>query len=136
MEKQLWENPQVIKINKEDGHVIAMPYDDVESALSGEESKYKQSLNGKWKFYWQLGLNNQPQNFENRVFLRRTCQSVSAALAMLPFHQSRFGQYRDEFLDILLGNLLSFGDLLQGNIRAGVMLRQVRKHSNGVSSTG
>lgn len=68
MEKQLWENPQVIKINKEDGHVIAMPYDDVESALSGEESKYKQSLNGKWKFYWQLGLNNQPQNFEKTDF--------------------------------------------------------------------
>ena len=70
------------------------------------------------------------------VVIFSTCQSVSAALAMLPFHQSRFGQYRDEFLDILLGNLLSFRDLLQGNIRAGVMLRQVRKHSNGVSSTG
>lgn len=41
MQKQLWEDPKVIKINKEDGHVIAMPFDDVDSAISGEESKYK-----------------------------------------------------------------------------------------------
>ncbi|MCC8016847.1 MAG: hypothetical protein LIO43_05780, partial [Clostridiales bacterium] len=68
MEKQLWEDPKVIKINKEGGHVISMPYDDVESALSGEESKYKQSLNGMWKFYWQRGLENQPENFENSDF--------------------------------------------------------------------
>ena len=50
MEKQIWEDPKVIKVNKEDGHVIAMPYDDVDSALSGEESRYKLSLNGMWKF--------------------------------------------------------------------------------------
>ena len=68
MEKQYWEDPSVFKINKEDGHAIAMPYDDVESALSGEESKYKQSLNGKWKFYWQRGLKNQPNGFERMGF--------------------------------------------------------------------
>lgn len=68
MEKQLWEDPKVIKINKEDGHVIAMPFDDAESALSGDESKYKQSLNGMWKFYWQRGLDNQPKNFEETDF--------------------------------------------------------------------
>lgn len=68
MEKQYWEDPSVFKINKEDGHAIAMPYDDVESALSGEESKYKQSLNGKWKFYWQRGLKNQPNGFERIGF--------------------------------------------------------------------
>ncbi len=68
MEKQYWEDPSVFKINKEDGHAIAMPYDDVESALSGEESKYKQSLNGKWKFYWQRGLRNQPTGFERMGF--------------------------------------------------------------------
>ncbi len=68
MEKQRWEDPSVFKINKEDGHTIAMPYDDEESALSDEESKYKQSLNGKWKFYWQRGLENQPQGFEKTDF--------------------------------------------------------------------
>ena len=68
MEKQYWEDPSVFKINKEDGHAIAMPYDDVASALSGEESKYKQSLNGKWKFYWQRALRNQPNGFERMGF--------------------------------------------------------------------
>lgn len=68
MQKQLWEDPKVIKINKEDGHVIAMPFDNVDSAISGEESKYKKSLNGEWKFYWQRGLENQPQNFEKPEF--------------------------------------------------------------------
>lgn len=51
-----WENSEIFKINKENGHVISMPYDDVQSALSGEESPYKKSLNGSWKFYWQRGI--------------------------------------------------------------------------------
>ncbi len=68
MEKQYWEDPLVFKINKEDGHAIAMPYDDVDSALSGDESSYKQSLNGMWKFYWQRGTKKQPKNFERLGF--------------------------------------------------------------------
>lgn len=64
MEKFRWEDPSIFKINKEDGHAIMMPYDSENEALSGKESKYKQSLNGKWKFYWQRGLKNQPQNFQ------------------------------------------------------------------------
>lgn len=68
MEKFNWENPEIIKIHKEDGHVIAMPYENEEAALSGEESKYKQSLNGMWKFYWQRGLQNQPVDFEKTDF--------------------------------------------------------------------
>ena len=62
MEKFRWEDPSIFKINKEDGHAIMMPYDSENEALSGKESKYKQSLNGKWKFYWQRGLKNQPEN--------------------------------------------------------------------------
>ena len=64
MEKFRWEDPSIVKINKEDGHAIMMPYDSENEALSGNESKYKQSLNGKWKFYWQRGLKNQPENFQ------------------------------------------------------------------------
>lgn len=64
MEKFRWEDPSIFKINKEDGHAIMMPYDSENEALSGKESKYKQSLNGKWKFYWQRGLKNQPENFQ------------------------------------------------------------------------
>lgn len=68
MDKQFWEDPSVFKINKENGHAIAMPFDDMESALSGSESRYKQSLNGLWKFYWQRGIKNQPDGFERMSF--------------------------------------------------------------------
>lgn len=64
MEKFNWENPEIFKINKEDGHAIMMPFDSEKDALSAKESNYKQSLNGKWKFYWQRGLKNQPENFQ------------------------------------------------------------------------
>ncbi len=64
----IWEDPKTIKINKEDGHAIFMPYDSAQEALSGEASKYKQSLNGEWKFYWQRGLDNQPDEFSNENF--------------------------------------------------------------------
>ena len=47
MEKFRWEDPSIFKINKEDGHAIMMPYDSENEALSGNESKYKQSLNGR-----------------------------------------------------------------------------------------
>ena len=50
MEKFNWENPEIFKINKEDGHAIMMPF------------------NGKWKFYWQRGLKNQPENFQLTSF--------------------------------------------------------------------
>lgn len=56
--KYNWENPEIFKINKEDGHVIAMPYDDAQSAVQGEQSPYKMTLNGTWKFRWQLGIKN------------------------------------------------------------------------------
>lgn len=68
MEKFRWEDPSVFKIDKEDGHAIMMPFDSEKEALSNNDSKYKQSLNGKWKFYWQRGLNNQPNNFQLNSF--------------------------------------------------------------------
>lgn len=68
LEKYIWEDPMRFKVNKEDGHAIAMPYDNVDAAVSQEQSPYKQSLNGMWKFYWQRGLENQPQGFEEASF--------------------------------------------------------------------
>lgn len=68
MEKFNWENPEIFKINKEDGHAIMMPFDSEKDALSAKESNYNQSLNGKWKFYWQRGLKNQPENFQLTSF--------------------------------------------------------------------
>lgn len=54
--KYNWENSEVYKINKEDGHVIAMPYDDEKSASQKIDSPYKMTLNGTWKFHWQMGV--------------------------------------------------------------------------------
>lgn len=65
MAKYIWEDPKTFKLNKEDGHTIAMPFDTLEDALSGDASKYKQSLNGMWKFFWQRGTENQIENFYN-----------------------------------------------------------------------
>ena len=55
MEKELryWENPLIIKENKEDGHNNADAYNDIQSALAGGEAPNRISLNGTWKFYWQ-----------------------------------------------------------------------------------
>ena len=66
--KYIWEDPRTFKINKEDGHTFTMPFDSIEQAMSGEESQYKQSLNGQWKFYWQRGMENQPSDFQNPNF--------------------------------------------------------------------
>ncbi|MGN0459193.1 MAG: glycoside hydrolase family 2 TIM barrel-domain containing protein [Eubacterium sp.] len=62
--KFIWEDPKQFKVNKEDGHAIAMPFDTEQDALSGEASRYKQSLNGEWDFFWQRGVDNQLDGFE------------------------------------------------------------------------
>ncbi len=58
-----WENPATFKRNKEDGHVIAFSYDNEKTALNRETPSCKISLNGKWKFHWQRGLENCPEDF-------------------------------------------------------------------------
>lgn len=52
----IWENTEIIKENKEDGHVIAMPYDSESDAAERKQSEYKISLDGKWKFLWKKGV--------------------------------------------------------------------------------
>lgn len=66
--KYIWEDPNKYKINKEDGHTVAMPFDNIDEALSGENSKYKMSLSGEWDFFWQRGLENQISDFEKESF--------------------------------------------------------------------
>ena len=61
--KYIWENPEIIKENKEDGHVIAMCYDDKGAAKNREKSPYKISLNGEWKFKWEKGIGGFPKEF-------------------------------------------------------------------------
>lgn len=60
--KFIWEDPLTYKVNKEDGHAIAMPYDSFEQTV--EDSPYKQTLNGEWQFFWQRGVDNQKDGFE------------------------------------------------------------------------
>ncbi len=55
-ELKYWENPYIIKENKEDGHNTAMPYAGVKDALAGSDAPTKFSLAGTWKFYWQQGV--------------------------------------------------------------------------------
>ncbi len=63
-----WENPAIIKKNKEDGHVIAFSYDNEADALNRVEPKTKMTLNGTWKFHWQRGLNDCPTDFYKDSF--------------------------------------------------------------------
>ena len=64
MQKPRYADPSVIAVNKEDGHAIAMPYDTAAQALAGENSPYKRSLNGLWKFSWCRGVKNELEGFE------------------------------------------------------------------------
>lgn len=63
-----WENPSVIKRNKEDGHVIAFSYSDAQKAIRREEPSAKMTLNGEWKFHWQRGLEGLSDDFYRTDF--------------------------------------------------------------------
>lgn len=66
---EYWENPAVIAENKEPGHELALPYDSEGACVRGEESPYRLSLNGKWKFYWQQGVDTPlPQGYQEKGF--------------------------------------------------------------------
>ena len=66
--KYIWENPKIIKENKEDGHVLALCYDKADSAAKREVSPYKISLNGQWKFFWYKGVAELPSKFKRADF--------------------------------------------------------------------
>ena len=66
--KYIWENPDIIKENKEDGHVIALPFDDEASAVNRENSPYKISLSGTWKFFWKKSVPELPKKFTEADF--------------------------------------------------------------------
>lgn len=57
-ELKYWENPYIIKENKEDGHNTVLPRPSVKAAIDGEEAPLRVSLNGTWKFYWQQGVDS------------------------------------------------------------------------------
>ena len=63
-----WENPAIIKKNKEDGHTISFSYNNETDALERKEPESKITLNGMWKFHWQRGLDNCPEDFMSNDF--------------------------------------------------------------------
>ena len=58
-----WENPDIIQENKEEGHNNALPYKSKKSALAGESAPTKLSLNGMWRFFWQMGVEATPTDW-------------------------------------------------------------------------
>lgn len=63
-----WEDPLIIGENKLAGHNLALPHDNGSAQAEYDESDNKLSLNGTWKFYWQTGVENLPENFFGRQF--------------------------------------------------------------------
>ena len=57
-----WENPAIIQQNKLDAHNPALPFDE-EDDCSFDESPYKLSLNGTWKFHWHVNADVAVDNF-------------------------------------------------------------------------
>ena len=57
-ELKFWENPYIIKDNKEDGHNTVLPRATVKDAVDGTDAPLRFTLNGNWKFYWQQGVDD------------------------------------------------------------------------------
>jgi beta-galactosidase len=65
MAQNVWEDENVVGINKMEPHVTMIPYKNVKQALKGEitESPYYKSLNGMWKFHWVKKPADRPVDF-------------------------------------------------------------------------
>ncbi len=65
-----WENPGVFRINNENPHATLVPYADVASSLSFNNtvSPFYKSLNGTWKFHWSKNLAEVPGDFYTSSF--------------------------------------------------------------------
>ena len=57
-----WENPTIVQQNKLDGHNPALPFDE-EDTCTFDDSRYKMSLNGIWKFHWHINADVPVDNF-------------------------------------------------------------------------
>lgn len=64
MSKVCWEDFNVFAVNTESMRNLALPYADIDCALGREESPYKRSLNGTWKFHHQYSPKTLPAGIE------------------------------------------------------------------------
>lgn len=60
-----WENPDVVRINKESPHCTLVPYSSASRALKTpmQKSEFYKSLNGKWRFNWVPRPEERPVDF-------------------------------------------------------------------------
>lgn len=63
MIKYEWENLNILHTNKEDACATSIQYDDDQSALQGEPSKWEICLNGQWKFHFSNNPIERPIDF-------------------------------------------------------------------------
>jgi len=62
-ERPEWENPEIFRINREDPHCTLVPFDAPQDIDKSGEPKYRQSLNGTWKFNWAKNPQERPVDF-------------------------------------------------------------------------
>ncbi len=64
-ERNDWENPQVVAINRFPAHATGLPFADEASALSRDPQRtpWYRSLNGDWKFYYAPNPASLPEGF-------------------------------------------------------------------------
>lgn len=136
------ENPQMIGLNQQEGHVPLLPFTSIEKAIvnSPEQSSGYINLNGKWKFlyavnpeginreFYQAGFNDkgmteitvpgnwQMQGFGEKIF-RNVSQPFKADPPHIPRDYNPVGSYRKTF-----------------TVPAGFKDKQLFLHFEGVSS--
>ncbi|RYY54063.1 MAG: DUF4981 domain-containing protein [Chitinophagaceae bacterium] len=64
-QRNAWENPSFVDLNKEAPHATAIPYADAASVIKDEAavSPWYQSLNGTWKFRYSERVSERPLDF-------------------------------------------------------------------------
>lgn len=69
-ERNDWENPQVVAVNRFPAHATGLPFADQASALTrdGASTPWYRSLNGTWKFYYALNPGALPPGFQEEEF--------------------------------------------------------------------
>ncbi len=74
IKKEVYENPKIINIGKEENHASFFPYPDTKSALSYSraESPYIRMLNGKWNFKWFKSPLHVPESVICPEFLKES----------------------------------------------------------------
>jgi beta-galactosidase len=65
-----WENEQVFARNRLPARASFTPFADIEQALVGDsnESPYRETLNGNWKFHWVSKPEERPADFHESTF--------------------------------------------------------------------